>query len=107
MNKNFSDEKLDQILETIVKDSLLNKDAINEIADSPKLRWNVQSRIEQEKASRRKGWIPTLFDWRIAAFASVVFVFCAGLILFVNFGEDNSIAEVKPINLPITETIKN
>jgi cytoskeletal protein RodZ len=105
MNKNLSDEKLDQILEKIVKDSLLKSEMIEEIADSPKLRWNVQSRIKQEKAIRAKSWFP-LWNWQIAAFASLIFVFCLSLIWSVNFRENNSIAEVKPVDAPITKQLE-
>lgn len=105
MNKNFSDEQLDQILKKIVKDSLPNEDAINEIADSPKLRWSLQSRIEQEKPLHKKSWL-SVFDWRIAAFASLAFVVCAGIISFVNFRKNDSVAAVKPFDLLVTKTSK-
>lgn len=105
MSKNFSDEQLDRILENIVKDSLLNEDEIGEIADSPKLRWSVQSRIRQEKASRAKIRFPFL-TWRIAAFASLIFIVFAGLISFVNFKQNDSVAEIKPV-LPIAETLES
>ena len=105
MNKNFSDEQLDKILHRIVKDSLPDEAAISEIADSPKLRWSLQSRIEREKPKHKKGWIPT-FDWRIAAFASLAFVVCAGIISFINFEKNDFIAAVESVDSSITETSK-
>lgn len=95
MNKNFSDEQLDQILRKAVKDSLPDEDTLNEIADSPRLWWNVKSSIERENASRGKGWIPTWVDWQIVVFASVILAFCAGLFLFLNSPKNDLIAEQK------------
>lgn len=100
MNKQFSDEQLDQILSKIVKDSALSESEIKEIADSPNLWWNVQKNIKENKETRRKGWIPPWFDWRIAAFASMIFVVCAGFILFANSRNEEISADVK--NLEIT-----
>ncbi len=105
MNKNLSDEKLDQILGKIVKDSLLKSEMIDEIADSPKLRWSVNSSIQQEKAIREKTRFP-LWSWRITAFASMAFVLCLGLIWSVNFKENDLVAEIKTVDVPIAETVE-
>lgn len=99
MKKNLSDEKLDQILQKIVKDSLLDDEMIDEIADSPRLWWNVQSRIKSEKENRNKGWIPPWLNWQTVGFACVISVFCGVLFWYENLGEVNFRAEVNPIVL--------
>ncbi|HMS43720.1 MAG TPA: hypothetical protein PKE69_26055 [Pyrinomonadaceae bacterium] len=101
MNKNFSDEQLDQILRQIVKDSVLSKDEIDEIDESPNLWWNVQRNIKEAKANRRKGWIPTWLDWRVATFASVALFVCFGLILFVNSRDGEILAEVNAVGITV------
>lgn len=106
MNKNFSDEQLDQILRQIVKDSVLSKDDIDEIAESPNLWWNVQRNIKEAKENRRRGWIPTWLDWRVAAFASVALVVCFGLILFVNSRGGEILAEVNAVGISVPNTPK-
>lgn len=106
MNKNFSDEQLDQIWRKAVKDSLMNEDEIAEIADSPMLWRNVQRNITEAKSSRQKGWIPTWFDWRIAAFASAVLVVFCGLIWFANLRGSDVLAEVKAVEILVPETPK-
>lgn len=103
MNKNFSDKQLDQILQKIVKDSALDEETINEIADSPQIWWKVQSGIKRQK-SREKAWIPTWMDWRIAVFASVVFVFLSGLFLFSKSGENDLKAQQNPPEKFVAET---
>lgn len=104
MNKNFSDEKLDQILERLVKDSMLNDETVDEIADSPKLWWNVQSRIRSEKENLNKGWLQPWLNWQTVGFASLILVFCGGLFWYENLRENQFSADVTPIVLPENET---
>ena len=104
MNKNLSDEKLDQVLRQLVKDSMLDEETIDEIADSPKLWWNVQSRIKSEKEYRQKGWIPPWLNWQTVGFASFVLFFCGALFWYENLREDNFMADVKPIVLQENKT---
>lgn len=99
MKKDFSDEKLDRLLEAIVKDSQMSETELDEIAASPKIWWNVQRNIREEKATRRKGWIPT-FDWRIVAFASLLLVFCGALFVSLSERESFSLAELQAIDVP-------
>lgn len=106
MNKKFSDEQLDQILCQIVKDSALSNDEIEKIAESPNLWWNVQHNIKEAKENRRKGWIPTWLDWRIAAFASVALVVCFGLLLFANSRGGEILAEINAIGISVPHTPK-
>jgi hypothetical protein len=100
MNKNFSDEQLDQILRQIVRDSVLSKEEIDEIADSPNLWWNVQKNIKESKTNHRRGWIPPWFDWRIAAFASAVLIVCIGLIWFANSRNNENFAQIEAVETP-------
>lgn len=103
MKKNLSDEQLDQILKRIVKDSLPNEQMVDDIADSPKLWWNVQSQIRREKPSRAKLWNP-FRDWRIAALAWLILMFGLGFIWLLNSGGNDLTAEVRPIDdAPIFE----
>jgi hypothetical protein len=103
MDKNLSDEKLDQILERLVKDSLPDEEMINEIADSPRLWQNVQNRIRNAKETRQKGWIPPWLTWQAAGFAAMILVFCGALLWYENRREDNLPAEVSLIVSPVKE----
>lgn len=102
MNSKISDEKFDQILEKLVKDSALKSEMVDEIADSPKLWWSVQRQINEHKSSRKKIWIRT-WEWRVAIFASLAFIFCAGLVLFFNSSKENQIARQDLNETPIIE----
>lgn len=49
MNKQFSDEQLDQMMRTMMSDAALDDAAVNEIADSPTMWWAVQRQIAEQK----------------------------------------------------------
>lgn len=65
MNKQLSDEQVDQLMRSLMSDSGLDESSINEIADSPKLWWQVQSGINRQKAETRSPWPPPL-KWLLA-----------------------------------------
>jgi hypothetical protein len=58
MNKQFSDEQLDQMMRTMMSDASLDDAAVNEIADSPTMWWAVQRQIAEQKAAAVSPWPP-------------------------------------------------
>ncbi|MEQ1924121.1 MAG: hypothetical protein ABL952_16585, partial [Pyrinomonadaceae bacterium] len=58
MNKQFSDEQLDQMMRTMMSDASLDDAAVNEIADSPTMWWSVQRQIAEQKAKAVSPWPP-------------------------------------------------
>lgn len=58
MNKQFSDEQLDQMMRTMIADGSLDDAAVNEIADSPTMWWAVQRQIAEQKATAVSPWPP-------------------------------------------------
>lgn len=58
MNKQFSDEQLDQMMRTMISDASLDDAAVNEIADSPTMWWAVQRQIAEQKTTAVSPWPP-------------------------------------------------
>ncbi len=88
MNKQFSDEQLDQMMRTMISDASLDDAAVNEIADSPTMWWAVQRQIAEQKATAVSPWPPVNIIRRLlmigvpttvaAALLISVFVFLSG-----------------------------
>jgi len=93
-SQNFSEEKLDRLVQEIVCSTILSDEEIDEIAESPRLWWQVQSRITEEKACRRKhrffGW---RWQWAMAG-ALVILITTSATFLFFNQAK-TEIAAVK------------
>ena len=103
--KNLSDEKLDQILSKIVKTNALSEDAVDEIADSPQLLWNVRRSIAAQKAVSKKSWFAA-FSWRIPAFASLLFLIGIGVFWSLSLSETPEIvAETKAVEVIMPEKV--
>jgi outer membrane biosynthesis protein TonB len=109
MNRKISDEQLEKIAQKLLRDFAPDDEMVNEIADSPKLWWQVRSRIETQKSQQSK---PRLFAfrWQIWAFGALAVMFSLGLAgLFWDAKKDeNSVVQITetPINQPKTETAK-
>lgn len=87
MKKQLSDEQLDQLMRTLVRDASLDDSAINEIADSPTLWWSVQREINVQKQTRSP-WPPPLRRWLmigVPAFAAMALV---SILVFRPSGEN-------------------
>ncbi len=120
MKNQFSDEQLDQILKSAIRDSALPPESLDEIADSPQLWWGIQRQVVGRKPAR--GWLPT-FDWRVLVFASML-IAVAGIafmrssddrmtiafnrpdssampIASLNVKDDNNVTEVAPEAVPV------
>jgi hypothetical protein len=105
MDRKLSDEQVDKIAKNLLKDFALDDAALDEIAESPRLWWNVKNRIETEKAQREKSWF-TVFRPQILAFGALTILICFGLaILFLNFARNSNptIAEKTPVQNPTEE----
>ncbi|MBK8148367.1 MAG: hypothetical protein IPK58_09185 [Acidobacteria bacterium] len=97
MKNHLSDEKLDQILKTIVEDARFNDQAVDEIANSPQLWWGVQRRIVGQKPVARFGWLPS-FDLRLLAFASLALVAFLGFAWMTRSDESLTVAKFQHSN---------
>src|SRR4051812_7284693 len=105
MDRKLSDEQIDKIAKNLLKDFVLEDKTLEEIAESPRLWWNVKNRIETEKARREKSWFAA-FRPQILAFGALAIVICFGLaILFLNFAKNSNptIAEKTPVQNPTEE----
>ncbi len=97
MDRKLSDEQIDKIAKNLLKDFALDDETLGEIAESPKLWWNVQNTIEAEKTRREKSWF-FAFRPQILAFGALAIVACFGLAaLFLN-SKDNSNAPIAAQN---------
>jgi len=77
----------------------LDDETLDEIAESPRLWWNVRNRIETEKARRTPRWFAA-FRAPIPVFGALAILVCLGLVvLFLNFSENSksTVAEQKPV----------
>jgi hypothetical protein len=92
MDRKLSDENLEQILGKLVTDARLSDETIDEIADSPKIWRQVQKGILTERKEREKSWLD-FWNRRIAVFASLLLIVCAGLFWLTGSGRDNLLAE--------------
>ena len=69
-SQNLSEEKLDRFAKEIARSSILTDEEVDEIADSPRIWWQVQSRIHEEKVRHEK---QRFFAWRWQFAASGAF----------------------------------
>jgi hypothetical protein len=96
MKKKLTEKDIDQIAKSLVQSFAIDETLIDEIADSPKLLWNVKSQIEKERASRKTASFFG-FRWQLAGFAglALVFAFVLGSLL----RETSSNAEINIANV--------
>lgn len=99
MNRKLSDEELDRIAKNLLQNFSPDDEILDEIADSPKLWWNVRNNIEQEKARRERNWFFGL-RWQLAAFGALGIILFAGIGgVFLNLNSNETVAEVKEIEV--------
>ncbi|MCD9189084.1 MAG: hypothetical protein LUM44_21890 [Pyrinomonadaceae bacterium] len=97
MNRKLSDEEFDRIAKNLLQNFSPDDEMLDEIADSPKLWWNVRNSIEQEKMRRERNWFFGL-RWQFAAFGALGIILFAGIGgVFLNFNSNETIAGVKEI----------
>lgn len=72
MSKKLTDEQADQLLKTLVTETSVSDELINEIADSAQLKWAVQRNIASQQPVEIAPWPPS-FNWlRFLGFATPV-----------------------------------
>jgi len=99
MNRKLSDEELDRIAKNLLQNFSPDDEMLDEIADSPKLWWNVRNNIEQEKTHRERNWFFGL-RWQLATFGALGIILFAGIGgVFLNLNSNETIAEVKEIEV--------
>lgn len=103
MDRNLSDEQLDRIAKELLENFSLNEESLDEIADSPKLWWNVRNGIEAEKTRRERNRFFG-FRWRIAAFGTLGIILFAGIGgLFINVKTVEPLVKTEEIQMPKAE----
>ena len=106
MDRKLSDQQVDRIAETLLKDFAPDDGELGEIAESPKIWWNVRKSIEAEKTRREKSRF-MFFRSPVLAFGALAMVVCFGLaVLFLNFRNDSPVAEQKAVQNPNEEIAK-
>ena len=100
MDRKFSDEQIEHIARNLLKDFAPDDETLDEIAESPRLWWNVRNRIETEKARRTpRRWFAALRP-QILAFGALAVLICLGLTaLFLSSGNNSNspIARQSPV----------
>ncbi|HRI03077.1 MAG TPA: hypothetical protein PLL77_04990 [Pyrinomonadaceae bacterium] len=89
MNKQFSDEQLDQMMRTMIADASLDDAAVNEIADSPTMWWAVQRQIAEQNATVVSPWPPVNIIRRLLMIGIPATVAAALLISLFVFRSDD------------------
>lgn len=105
MNRKLSDQQIDRLAERLLRDFAPDDGELDEIADSPKIWWNVRKAIETQKTEREKRWFAA-FRPPILAFGALTLVVCFGLAaLFLNYnGHSNpTTARQNPVRNPAEE----
>ena len=99
MDRKFSDAQVERFAKNLLNDFALDDETLNEIAESPKLWWNVRNGVEAEKSRRERRWFFAI-RWQIAAFGALAIVFCfglAGLFLISDNNKKSSVAQENSI----------
>ncbi|MBK8467239.1 MAG: hypothetical protein IPL32_15585 [Chloracidobacterium sp.] len=83
MKKQLSDEQLDALMRTLVKEAGADEALLGEIADSPTVWWGVQRKINEQKDAKVSAWPPVVkvLRWLLAG-ASVT---AAAILIFSFF----------------------
>ncbi len=107
MDRKLSDEQIDKIAKNLLKDFALDDETLDEIAESPKLWWNVRNQIEAEKTRRERNWF-FAFRPQMLAFGALAIVICFGLAVVVLNSKDDSqpIAKENSVQAPTEEKVK-
>ena len=106
MKNQLSENQIDQIAKNVVQSFSLDNETLDQIADSPKLLWNIRNQINSEK-SQSKSWF-LMFRWQIAAFAIFTIIFSLGfatIFLKSDITNNEIVLETSP-DLNISETVK-
>jgi hypothetical protein len=104
MKNQLSDNEIDQIAKSLLQNFAIDESTIEEIADSPKLLWNLKARIATEKSKQKTNWLFGI-RWQLAGFATLI-VICGIMFgkFFVQSDENNAIVFNEVVNeksLPI------
>jgi hypothetical protein len=104
MKNELSDNEIDQMAKSLVQNFVIDDSTMEEIADSPKLLWNLKARIATEKSKQKTNWLFGI-RWQLAGFATLM-VICGIMFgkFFVESDGNNSIAFNEVVNdksLPI------
>lgn len=111
MNENqpqkLSEEQLDKLIQTMLHSTILTDEEVEEIADAPRLRQQVQSRVADEKARRERRWFFG-WHWQTATAGALAVLIAAGAAFWIFNSSKTEIAAVedKKITVPATEESK-
>jgi hypothetical protein len=108
MDRKLSDEQLERLAKNLLQDFTLDDAALDEIAESPRLWWNVRKGIETEKARREKSRFAA-FRPPVLAFGALAILVGGGLaVLFLSSAKnpDSNIARQNPVLNSVEEVGK-
>lgn len=108
MDRKLSDEQVDRLAKTLLRDFAPDDETLDEIAGAPRLWRNVQNRIETEKARRAQSWF-AVFRRPVLAFGALALLVGGGLtVLFLNFTETSNppVAQRNNVQNPTGEALK-
>lgn len=102
MSNNIPDDKFDLFLKGLMDDAATDDSTVDEIASSPALWWNVQRRIEAQKAAARSPWPPVktffrVLKYAVPAFAALTLVI--GVVVFYPKPDANDAASLTSISV--------
>jgi hypothetical protein len=98
--KKLTDEQLDLVIKNLLKDSALDSETLDEIADSPKILWNIKREINQQQ--KQRGWIWD-FRWLVPTFVTMALLIAFGLFWSIDLSKKNSVAEINARNIEVIE----
>lgn len=113
MKRNVSDEQLDQLMTTLLKDLAVDSEDLDHIADSSNLWQGVESRINSRQSPKFLAWPPPdVKKWFLIGVPAL-----AGLLIVISLiafrSDDLAVAEVEPvftevadINAPHLDTVQ-
>ena len=102
MSENIPDDKFDLFLKGLIDEAGADDSTVDQIASSPALWWNVQRRIEEQKAAARTPWPPVktffrLLKFGVPAFAAIALII--GVVVFYPKPDANDTASLTPIKV--------
>lgn len=97
MDRKLSDEQIDRIAKNLLRDFAPDDETLDEIAESPRLWWNVRNRIETEKELRASRFF-VRFRPLALAFGALAVLVCLGLtVLLVKDATSPAVAGSSPV----------
>ena len=107
MNKQLSDEQIDNLMRSLTVSTAFDEAEIDEIVSSPKLWWSVQREIAVQKEAATSPWPPT-YNWlRVVSFAIPLVLLAVVVIGLLNFRSTNESTETAGLQQNVALPVSN